>query len=193
MVQRVVGFALALVAVAGLAHGQTPADKKASPLRLSVEMPSTPATVAQLGRGEYDIKLIFTNAGNKEIVLWPYVRLEIRDSLNQTVPEVTKSGRWGKTSGESILEQVPFVTLRPGQSHKLDVNLGEFRGDADVIKGWALRPGEYKLLVTYEYEPGAAKKKYGQGGRNLDNPSKPWNKALKAKEDRTGTVRVRKD
>src|SRR5438874_2342054 len=176
MLTRVCAVAAVAAALAGLARGDGPK----TPLRLAVELPKEPATVTQLNGGEYPIQLAFTNAGNQNLVIWPYAGLEVKDALNQTIPATTKSGRWGKTAGGSILEQVQFVIVKPGQVYNLSVNLATYKGDPDVVKGWTLKPGNYTLVFSYEYDPAAAKKKYGRGGNDLDNATKLWNRALKA-------------
>src|SRR5437588_2922425 len=137
MLTRVCAVAAVAAALAGLVRGDGPK----TPLRLAVDVPKEPSTVAELSRGEYPIQLAFTNAGNQNLVLWPYAGLEVKDALNQTIPATSKSGRWGKTAGGSILEQIPFVIVKPAQVYKLDVNLASYQGDPDAVKGWTLKPG----------------------------------------------------
>ena len=189
MTTRLLALALTTVALAGLARGQAPVGKNG--LRWSVEAPKGPVTVAQVSRGEAPIRIVFTNAGFRELVLWPYVNLEVRDALGQTVAESTKSGRWGESAPGPVLEQIPFVILRKDDSHRLDVNLANYTSDAEAIKGWTLKPGDYTLVFTYHYDPAATKKKFGRGVRNLDNAGKMWNRALPGKEEREVRIKVR--
>jgi hypothetical protein len=125
------------------------------------------------------VTVTLKNTTKEDLVLWPYLSLRVLDAKGKDVPRSRFIGRWGVRGTPSILEGIPFKTVKAGKSLTIKFAVSGFMYDADAIKGWKLpKAGDYKLVVRYHYDRAAARKKYGEGAADIDNADKPWNKAV---------------
>jgi hypothetical protein len=155
------------------------AKKPADPLKISVESPKKAPTLDQVNRGRYKVTVLLKNTGKKELILYPYLGVEILDTKGNAVPRSVFIGRWGRYSTDSIVDGIPFITLKPSKSHKFEVVLSHYRYDENAITGWKLpAKGQYKLVLRYRFDRAAIKMKFGRGCKDLDGKTKPWNQAL---------------
>lgn len=181
---RAAGVALVLI-VAGPAPARSPAPppKPAPPLKLTADVPKSAPTVAQVNEGEYSFHVVLTNIGKEDLVLWPFAAVQVLDPAGTPVPTSMNLGRFGLRRTNSVLEAIRFLTIKPGQSHRLEVNLSRYTHDPTAIKAWRLPgPGVYRVVVTYQYDRADVKKRLGKGAGDLDGPAQPWNRALEVKE-----------
>jgi hypothetical protein len=182
-------------ALGGPAHGAKPDNTKkkpADPLQITVDVPKKAPTLGQVNWGRFQITVNLKNTGKKDLILWPYLSLEPLDAKGKAVERSRFIGRWGRRSTDSILEGVPFITLGPGKVHKFKFAVSGFFLDADAITGWQLpAAGEYKLVIRYQFDRAAVKKKYGSGCKDLDNAKQPWNRAHPADWKKEVKVKVK--
>lgn len=148
------------------------------PLRVSVSE-AEQASLRQINSGDWSTKLTFENTGEEDLILWPFVSLEVLDSDGKPVSRSLSIGRFGRRKSASVIEEIEFVTLAAGESHDVPVNLKRYSFDPNAIIGWQLsEPGKYKLVLRYKFQRDEAKKSLGKGCRDLDGRQQPWNRAL---------------
>jgi hypothetical protein len=172
-------LSLCCLAALSTATAQEAKDKKVPEvLEFRVAPTAENPTVAQVNKGDYAVNLTMKNVSDKELVLWPYLEAKVLDEAGKDVRRSRFIGRWGLRKGNSILEDIPFVRLKAGESHTFKVTVGAFPYDAKAITGWTLSAaGEYTLELRYRYDRAEAKKTFGKGCKVLDDPRQPWNQA----------------
>jgi len=154
-------------------------DKVPKNLKITINTPKDPPTLAEVNSGRYAITLTIENTGKEDVVLWPYLSVEVMDSKGKPVERSRFIGRWGLLSTPSIIEAVPFVNLGAGKTRKIEVKLNAHQWDADAITGWRLpAAGDYVVVLHYHYDRAAAKKSYGKGCDDIDKKNAQWNRAL---------------
>jgi hypothetical protein len=171
----------AVLLAAALAQAANPqkADKQAPDLKITLEQPKGDPTLEEVNTGRHTLTVKFENAGKADVLLWPYLSLEVLDSEGKPVRRSMRIGRWGLRKSASIIEDITFLALKPGESKQYKIRLDGYAYDADAITGWRLpAAGEYRLVFHYKYNRDEAKKRYGKGCKTLENPDMPWNRAL---------------
>jgi hypothetical protein len=155
------------------------AKKPADPVKITVELPKDAPTLDQVNQGKYKVAVQLKNTGKKDLVLYPYLGVEVQDAKGKAVPRSRFIGRWGLLTTNSIVEGIPFVFLKPGKTHKIEIGLPFYLYDENAITGWKLpAKGQYKLVLRYRFDRADIKQKFGRGCKDLDNKTKPWNRAL---------------
>jgi hypothetical protein len=168
---------LVVTATVGTGRGQD--EKAATPLTITVVVPKKPPTLGEVNDGTFKAHVKLENTSKESLVLWPFLSAKLLDSRGKPVRPSLYLGRWGLRQSDSVLEDIPFITLKPGQTHNLEVGIASYILDPMAITGWQLpSKGEYKLELRYEYDRAKAKKAFGDGCRDIDNPKRPWNHAL---------------
>jgi RNA polymerase sigma factor (sigma-70 family) len=163
----------------------------AEPVKISAIVPGSPPTLAQVNTGRFRVQFQLENTSKEPLILWPYLTLKVLDGDGQSVRLSRNLGRYGLRSGNnSILEDVQFVTLQPGATHTFDVSLFNYLWNSKAIQSWELKaPGTYTLELHYRYDRAEAKKEFGAGSKDIDNPKNPWNVAHEL--DRSMQIKVR--
>lgn len=117
------------------------------------------------------------NRGKETLVLWPYFSMRLLDAKGNEVKPKLRIGRWGLGRPERWLEEVEYVKLAPGETWGFTTPLSRYMHDDSCIEGWEVpEPGTYTIEVTYRFDRAAAKK--GSTWDGVDDPGKPWNRAL---------------
>lgn len=157
-----------------------PANLAPANIELSVQQPKKAPTLAAVNSGDYALTLQIKNTSQDDIVVWPFVTLKLFDEQGKAVEHSQYIGRFGGRFGDkSILEEMPFKLLAPGKSEKIELQLNGYMSDPKFITGWKLpTAGKYKLQAHYQYDRAAVKKDLGEGCKNINNPTAPWNQAV---------------
>lgn len=166
---------------------------ESSLLEVTVTTPAAELTLREANQGDIGLQLQLKNNGSKKVILWPYLSVEIVDARGKAAPRSMNLGRFGFRATPSLLEGIPFVSLAPGQTHEIEINLNEYRFDPKVITGWRFpKHGRYDITLIYEYDRSLAVVDYGKGCRDLDRADAPWNLAVETRERRRVTLRITK-
>ncbi len=153
-------------------------DGASSPLTTTAQPPKASPGLKEINQGQFKVSFAIKNTGKEVAVIWPYLSVQVLDFEDQPVKKTRDLGRWGLIRSPSILEEIRFVTLAPGKTHTIEVNLKQYMHDADKISAWRLaEPGEYTAVLHYHFDRAKIKKKYGKGCQAIDDPMKPWNQA----------------
>jgi hypothetical protein len=108
---------------AGGPQPKTP-GRPADALQVTAEVPGRVPTLAEVNAGGYAVMVRLKNTGQGELVLWPYLGAEVRGGGGARVPPSLFIGRFGRRRGDkSVLEETPFLTLRPGEAHEFKFTL----------------------------------------------------------------------
>ena len=163
---RICGFIFVLTVLAAYSYSLvTTADEKktsAGPLKVSVDKTEASANLDDVNQGRFTISLALKNTSKVDIVLWPYLSVQVLDADGKLVQKSRNLGRWGLIRSPSVLEEVRFVTVKPGKTHTIEFNMKQYMFDADTISAWRLEePGEHKARLHYAYDRAKVKKKYG--------------------------------
>jgi hypothetical protein len=145
---------------------------------MAADLPKKLPTVDQVNQGAFAFDVTLENTGKEELVLWPFLAAELMDAQGNSVKRSRYIGRWGFRVKDSVIESIPFVTLAPGRKHTFKVAINAYTHHPLAITGWKLpKAGEYRLELHYKYDRAEARKKWGRGCKDLDNPDRPWNRA----------------
>jgi hypothetical protein len=153
--------------------------QKPQSLSLSVDLPNMRPTVAEFNEGQFKVVVTITDCGRDNVVVWPYFSIKILDAKGEPVPPSRQSSRYMRSNERSVLEEMDFVNLRPGQAYGVEVNFRVGMNDPQVITSYQLPgKGEYTLQFNYHFDREAIKQQFGVGCKNLDDPDRPWNRAV---------------
>ena len=210
-------FAVVILAIAVLAGArgfgqESPGkDRKAA-----TEKPAGPkikitASAPTLRKVETDpdstcvtIKVQLKNEGKVEVVLSPWFNVKVADAANQPVKSDTFVGRG--MFPEDFLQGVEkmFLTVGPGKSVELTVNLNDVSNELEV-RGWKFKqPGTYKIELEYLFERKKFNADYGkyifaktpadddEALVRFQKPERLWNRAVEVKQSVTVEVKVSK-
>lgn len=156
-----------------------------SQVEVTVAAPVAGLSLREVDQGDVGFVVQLQNKGSKTVTLWPYLSVKITTSRGKPVPRSMNLGRFGFRSTPSILEGIPFVSVKPGEVYKIEINLKQFRFDPQVITGWRFRrPGKYDVALVYEYDRDLAVIEYGKGCPDLDRANAPWNLAVETRESK---------
>jgi hypothetical protein len=173
---------ISVAAAFGFAGTIFAADDVAMPdlpdgLEVKLVLPDMKPTRAAVNTGFYVPQLELTNIGDAEMTLWPFVSIEVLKDDGTPAPPSMHIGRWGIISAPSMLEDIKYVTLAPGKTHKIPIAINAYGHDPQAIRGWRLSPGNtYHVALRYEFDREKVVKEFGMGCKEPDAPDKPWNK-----------------
>lgn len=156
-------------------------ESKASPqkpLQISLVSTAENASRKDIANGTFGLKLTIKNVSDQEVLVWPFVGLQIEPQGAARVKQTRNISRWGRLSAPSKIESVKYLTLKPGAEHAIKFNLNQFNNDIRALKGWSLSPGQYQLDVSYRVERARLKKRLGKRCQTLNDPEKPWNQVV---------------
>ena len=146
-------------------------------LRFHAGVPKMRLTLDHVNGDGMKLSIGVTNRGREAVVLWPYFSMRILDANGRMVGRKLHIGRWGLGRPERWLEDVAYVKLAPGEQWGFTTPLSRYMHDDTWVEGWEVRePGTYTIEVTYRFDRAAAKKRSTWDG--VDDPEKPWNRAL---------------
>lgn len=181
-----------VVSLLGVSAHLTAQDESNRPIKLWVEGPASPIDLKEANGSSFHLDLCIENTTDAEIVLWPFLDVEISDSDGRAIDRSTNIGRNGFRTTDSILEGIRFQTVQPGQVHKIEINLKRYMYDSKTITGWTLgESGEYEIKLSYKFDRETVKRELGKGCRDIDNADHPWNRAVEAKQDISFELQVR--
>jgi hypothetical protein len=189
------GALVGLVSIVCVSAGAAePQKKPAAPLIVTVSFSKKQPTLTEVNDGDFKVTVTLENKTKKDITIWPYLTVRLLDAKGKDVEDALALGRWGLIQTDSVIESVPFASLKAGKKYQLRFGLNSQMYDPDIIRGWKLpSAGEYKLVIHYRYNRADAKKKYGQGASNLDKTDKPWNKAVEFEKKVEVKLTVKED
>ena len=154
-------------------------DKMPEGIKFSVIASKDNPTVNELNSGNYKVKVRIENKSKTDVVLWPFMKVDVFDKDMKPVKKAMNGGRFGRRRTNSILESISFVELKPGQTHEIEVKLDKYGFHPTSITGWKFSdPGKFHLALHYQFNQDDVKKDFGKGCTELDLPHKPWNQAL---------------
>lgn len=135
-------------------------------------------TLAAANSSDFAITLQIENPAENEVLIWPYLSVELLDADGKPVKRSRGLGRWGRRKTPSIIEGIKFPAIAAKASHDININLQHYSWDPGMLIGWKLTaPGDYTLKLHYNFDRAAIKTRYGKGCENLDGADQPWNKA----------------
>lgn len=150
-----------------------------SPLQISIHPSHKDPTRRQVNSGRFTVKVKITNNSDQPVTVWPCLAVQVFDADDKPVKKSMNIGASGVRFADSQLEGFKYRELAPGKSYEIVVKLDQYTYDADFVSGWKItRPGKYRIAMKYEFDREAAKKKYGKGCKVLDEPDRPWNRAI---------------
>jgi RNA polymerase sigma factor (sigma-70 family) len=169
--------------------------KQAERITLVVDLPQGQPTVSQVNDGQYKVTVQMKNTGGQDAVVWPYFSVEVLDAKGEAVPPARVVAKYSPRLREkAILEEMDFITLKPGQAHGVEVNFNLSAHDPETLTGYQLPgKGEYTLHVHYLFDQAEIKKRFGDGCKDLDNPSRPWNRAVQLEKQVEVRIQVAAD
>jgi len=160
-------------------------------LRFNAGAPKMRITVADVNLDGFGFSVSVRNRGQETVVLWPYLSLRVLDAQGKEVKPALRRGRWGLGRSKQWLEDVKYVELKPGEAWSFLTPLTRYVHDESFILGWELeQAGTYTLEFTYRFDRAAAKATCDPEWELLDDPERPWNRALVLTHTFSGELRV---
>jgi len=160
-------------------------------LRFGAGVPRMRLSVAHVNGDGMKLSVDVVNRGTETVVLWPYLSLRILDAKGQEVKRSLHIGRWGRGRSKRWLEDVAWVELAPGAKWGFETPLSRYMHDDTWIEGWEVKePGTYTIEITYRFDRTAWKKTCDPEWDALDDPRKPWNRALEVTHAFTAEMTV---
>jgi len=160
-------------------------------LRFNAGVPKMRLTLAYVNSDDMSLSVSVRNLGPETLVLWPYFSMRILDANGAEVKKSVHLGRWGRGRSARWLEGVEYVTLEPGRNWGFTTPLSRYMHDDTWIEGWEVpEPGTYTIELTYHFDRAAAKKSCDPKWDALDDPEKPWNRAVEMTHVFTGEMVV---
>lgn len=142
-------------------------------------VPRTRLTLAHVNGDGMKLSIGVTNRGTETVVLWPRFSLRLLDAEGREVKRSLRIGRWGRGRSSRWIEDVKYVELAPGAKWGLETPLSRYMHDEKWIEGWEVKePGTYTIEVTYRFDRQSVKKTCDPEWEALDDPAKPWNRAV---------------
>jgi len=175
-------FPLALVVA--VCSPALPADEEqqnnsVSPIQISIHPSHKESTRRQVNSGSFTVKVKITNNSDEPVTVWPCLAVQVFDADDKPVKKSMSIGKSGVRFADSQLEGFKYQELAPGKSYEILVTLDQYTYDADFVSGWKItQPGKYRIAMKYEFNRETAKKKYGKGCKVLNEPDRPWNRAV---------------
>jgi len=148
-------------------------------LRFNAGVPKMQLTLAYVNGEDMKLAIGVENRGGETVVLWPYLSMRILDAKGQDVKKSLNIGRWGRGRSKRWLEDLKYIELAPGAKWGTVTPLSRFMLDEEFIEGWEVPgPGTYTIEITYRFDRAKVKKTCDPEWDALDDPEKPWNRAL---------------
>jgi hypothetical protein len=148
-------------------------------LRFHAGVPRMRLTLAHVNGDGMKLSIGVTNRGTETVVLWPCFSLRLLDANGAEVKRSLHIGRWGRGRSKRWIEDVKYVELPPGAKWGFETPLSRYMQDETWIEGWEVKePGTYTIEVTYRFDRQSVKKTCDPEWDALDDPEKPWNRAL---------------
>ena len=172
------------------AEDKQPADKK--PAEAKIKMFSSapvlrrPEPVDLPDFSYWEVKIQYKNEGDEEVVIYPYVDIEVFDAAGESVEMDAFMGIGFRTDDWLTEHEKAFLVIAPGQTKKIVVDLSSYVRLVDGI-GWDFEtPGTYKLVMTYQFDRKRFEKDIApwlmEGEAEwAKNPERLWNRAEEMK------------
>jgi hypothetical protein len=134
----------------------------------------------------WEVKVKYKNDSKEEIVLSPFVNIEVYDAANKPVENDVFIGAGFIGEDWMPSNEKEFLVIPPGKSREIRVNLGDNRSPGETI-GWEFQqPGTYRIVVKYHHSRKAFAAKYFTDRFFFTNdalqraklPERMWNRAV---------------
>jgi hypothetical protein len=166
-----------------VANATNRTDDNEKSIKITTHISKAPLNIRSVNSSDFAVVVRLENKTKKDIVLYPFLSVELFDADGKPIKMSTKIGRYGLRFTDSILEGISFVSIAPGKKHEITINLKKYMKDPSVIAGWRIsKPGVYQMKMRYNFDRKLAKSKLGKGCKSIDSPEQPWNKALEIDE-----------
>ncbi len=149
----------------------------------------------------WEVKVQFKNEEKNEVVLYPFLKLNVFDVAGKPVPRDAFIGRGIYPPNILDNEVEPkFLVIAPGKTKDIVVNLG-YHNSALEATGWHFKqPGTYKVEISYQFSLATFEKEYYRApiiieDKDLERaklPQRLWNRALEMEKTVTVEVKVAK-
>jgi hypothetical protein len=144
----------------------------------------------------WEVKVKYKNDSKKELVLSPYVGVQVFDAGNKPVENDVFIG--AGFIGEDWMPTIEkeFLVIPPGKSREIRVNLADNRSPGGTI-GWEFqKPGNYRIVVKYHHRRKDFANDYFNGRffftssalQRAKLPERLWNRAVEM--ERTVEVKL---
>lgn len=133
--------------------------------------------IAAIAAGD-TVTITLTNRGGADVVVWPFVDLEVTDDEGVVIEPIHSVGRVSLRRRACRLEKFDFLTLAAGASTEIKTSLTAYDLDFERTLTWSLwDPGEYTLRFTWEYDRAALIRRCRCADAGHDAAEAPWNRA----------------
>jgi hypothetical protein len=145
----VAGVVLTVVLVR--AESSAAEDKEAANVTVKAVLPNDPLPRGAVNSGTASIKLRFENKGKKEVVLYPFVTLDVQDDRAKPLPPVLALGSGPPDANLLAKLDKAFLVVPAGGAKEIPVSLKHAYNGA-LIRGWRLpAAGKYRLVFHYTF------------------------------------------
>ncbi len=143
---------------------------------------------------EYNgLVLRFTNSSEKDVVVYPYFNLVVKNADGKEIEAHTWIGRWGMREKDCFIEchEGMFSTVPAKKSLDVKFGIASFCQSPDAITGWGFSSAgtytiEAKIVFNREALLAACK-----GGHAIHaDPKQPWNRAMELDRPLTAKLKV---
>ena len=135
-------------------------------------------SIAEVSR-EFKFAISVKNRGADTMVLYPYLSMRVLDAKGEPVKYSRHLGRGGLRRSANALENVKFVTLKPGESWSFKDCVAQYMHDSKWINGWRIADtGTYTLEFTYKFDRVGEKAKCDPKWERLHDANEPWNRTM---------------
>lgn len=158
-------------------------DKK---IKIEIVLPAEAPTLKALKKGRDLLSLKFTNESDRDVVLFAYAPMSVKDADGKDVERNSNLGRWGGRAKSCFLEeqQGMFMTIPAGKSKEIDFGITSYMLDPGVITGWKLpKAGTYGLQIHLKFAKADFVRRCKCGAASHADAKSPWNQAVEL--DRT--------
>ncbi|MCZ6786640.1 MAG: hypothetical protein O7E54_05690, partial [Planctomycetota bacterium] len=148
-------------------------------LKFSIGLPKMALNVGLVNGAGFSFTARIVNRGNKEVVLSPFLRMEILDEQGNRLKPTQRIGRGGLRFKKCFLEDVKFERVAPGKRRELRTGIQRYMWDPQWITGFQVPgPGTYTIRMTYDFDRAKYKKRCKENHKHHDDAARPWNQAL---------------
>ena len=148
-------------------------------LKFSIGLPKMALDVALVNGRDFRFVVRAVNKGGKEIVLSPFLRMEILDAQGNKLKPTQRIGRGGLRFKKCFLEDVNFDKVAPGKRREFRTGLQRYMNDPQWITGFQVPgPGTYTIRMTYDFDRAKYKKRCKENHKHHDDAARLWNQAL---------------
>lgn len=166
-----------------VANATNRTDDNEKSIKITTHISESPLSVQSVNSDDFAIVVKLHNTTKKEVVVSPFLSVELLDADGRPVQKSKNIGRNGFRMTDSALEGISFVSIAAGKTHEIKVNLKHYKYDPLKITGWRINEaGDYQLKMRFQFDRKHAKKTLGKGCLTIDEPQQPWNQALEVDE-----------